>query len=103
MKTRAAILHAINSPLTVEEIEIPPLKPGQVLVRMRFSGVCHSQINEIRGLKGEDKFLPHLLGHEGGGEVIEIGGDVTKVAPGDHGVLTWIKAQGKDVPETTYQ
>jgi S-(hydroxymethyl)glutathione dehydrogenase/alcohol dehydrogenase len=102
MKTTAAVLIGINRPLQIEELTIPPLKKGQVLVKVAYSGICHSQLNEIYGLKGEDKFLPHTLGHEGSGVVSEIGQDVTKVKPGDHVVLTWIKGSGQDMPSTQY-
>lgn len=102
MKTRAAILMQINQPLEIDELIIPDLKRGQVLVEIAYSGVCHSQLNEIRGLKGEDKFLPHTLGHEGSGIVIEVGPEVQKVQTGDHVVLTWIKGSGHDVPSTQY-
>jgi len=103
MKTIAAVLTEINKPLQIEELIIPPLKKGQVLVEIAYSGICHSQLNEIQGLKGEDKFIPHTLGHEGSGIVWEIGPDVTKVQPGDHVVLTWIKGSGHDVPSTQYK
>lgn len=102
MKTRAAILSQINQPLQIDELIIPELKKGQVLVKIAYSGVCHSQLNEIRGLKGEDKFLPHTLGHEGSGIVMEVGPGVQKVKAGDHAVLTWIKGSGIDVPTTQY-
>jgi S-(hydroxymethyl)glutathione dehydrogenase/alcohol dehydrogenase len=102
MKTIAAVLTEINNPLQIAELIIPPLKKGQVLVEVAYSGICHSQLNEIHGLKGEDKFLPHTLGHEGSGIVVEIGPDVTKVKPGNHVVLTWIKGSGHDVPSTQY-
>lgn len=102
MKTTAAVLTEINRPLKIEELTIPSLKKGQVLVDVAYSGICHSQLNEIHGLKGEDKFLPHTLGHEGSGIVLEIGPDVTKVKSGDHVVLTWIKGSGHDVPSAQY-
>jgi S-(hydroxymethyl)glutathione dehydrogenase/alcohol dehydrogenase len=103
MKTKAAILYEINKPLKIEDIEIPELKRGQVLVKIAYSGVCHSQLNEIRGLKGEDKYLPHVLGHEGAGTVEKVGSGVSKVKPGARVVLTWIKGSGLDVPSTIYQ
>jgi S-(hydroxymethyl)glutathione dehydrogenase/alcohol dehydrogenase len=103
MKTRAAILTQLKAPLEIWELEIPPLKPGQVLVKVSYSGLCHSQINEIQGLKGEDHFLPHTLGHEGSGIIQEVGFGVTKVKPGDHVVLTWLKGSGGDVANTHYQ
>jgi S-(hydroxymethyl)glutathione dehydrogenase/alcohol dehydrogenase len=64
--------------------------------------VCHSQLNEVRGLKGEDKFLPHTLGHEGTGTVQAVGAGVVKVKEGDSVVLTWIKGTGQDVPSACY-
>ena len=73
MKARAAILFEQRRPLVIEEIDVPALKLGQVLVRVLVSGICGSQIGEINGVKGPDRFLPHLLGHEGCGEVLEVG------------------------------
>jgi S-(hydroxymethyl)glutathione dehydrogenase/alcohol dehydrogenase len=103
MKTKSAILYKTNTPLRVEELIIPSLKAGQVLVKIAFSGVCHSQLNEVRGLKGEDRFLPHTLGHEGTGVVVDIGPEVKKVKVDDRAILTWIKGQGMDVPSAVYQ
>ena len=102
METTAAVLFEINQPLRILDLEVPKLKQGQVLVDVAYSGICGSQLNEIHGLKGEDKFLPHTLGHEGSGIVLEVGKDVRKVKPGDHVVLTWIKGLGADVPSTIY-
>jgi S-(hydroxymethyl)glutathione dehydrogenase/alcohol dehydrogenase len=103
MKTKAAILVQINKPLSVEELILPRLKTGQVLVKVAYSGLCRSQLNEVQGLKGEDKYLPHTLGHEGSGIVQGVGPGVKKVKAGDHVVLTWIKASGRDVPSTIYK
>ena len=102
MKTTAAILVELGRPLELVELEIPPLKPGQVLVEVAYSGVCHTQVLEARGHRGEDKFLPHCLGHEGSGVVREVGEGVTRVAPGDQVILSWIKGPGLDVPGTVY-
>jgi len=103
MKTKAAVLYQLGKPLIVEDLEIPELQEGQVLVEMLYSGLCHSQINEIDGMKGEDNFLPHLLGHEGSGIVREIGAGVNKVKEGDYVVLSWIKGSGKEVSNSKYQ
>lgn len=103
MKTKAAILFKTGQLLSIEEIEIPKLKAGQVLVRILVSGICRAQLNEVRGWKGKDKFLPHLLGHEGAGIVEEIGTGVTKVKQGDYVVLSWIKGKGLEGGITQYK
>jgi S-(hydroxymethyl)glutathione dehydrogenase/alcohol dehydrogenase len=93
---KVAVLVQQNAPLEIYEVEIPKLDVGQVLVRVEYSGICGKQIDEITGRQGEDRFLPHLLGHEGGGIVVEIGPGVKKVKPGDHVVMHWIKGTGID-------
>ena len=103
MKTDAAILTELQKPLVVSEIEIPPLKPGQVLVDILYSGICHTQLSECQGARGEDKFLPHCLGHEGSGIVREIGAGEKKVKVGDRVIISWIKGSGADVASTVYQ
>ena len=103
MKTKVAVLFEINKPLRIVDLKIPKLKPGQVLIDIAYSGICRSQLNEIKGLKGEDKHLPHTLGHEGSGVVLDVGKSVKKVKPGDHVVLSWIKGEGHDVPATVYE
>lgn len=102
MKTRAAILVETGHPLELVDLEIPALQPGQVLVRMACSGVCHTQLLETRGFRGPDRFLPHCLGHEASGLIQETGPGVTRVRPGDRVVLSWIKGAGADVPGTRY-
>jgi S-(hydroxymethyl)glutathione dehydrogenase/alcohol dehydrogenase len=102
MKTQAALLVATGEPLVMGELEIPLLKPGQVIVEIAYSGACGTQVMEWRGDKGEDKWLPHCLGHEGTGTVVEIGSAVTKVRPGDKVVLSWIKGTGIEAGGTVY-
>ncbi|MBU2082196.1 alcohol dehydrogenase catalytic domain-containing protein [Patescibacteria group bacterium] len=102
MKTKAAVLRNIGGPLIIEELEIPKLGFGQVLVKILYSGLCRSQLNEIKGWKGKDH-IPHLLGHEASGEVLEIGDSVSKVRPGDYVVCSWIKGAGLDVPLIKYR
>lgn len=102
MKTLAAILVETKKPLIIDEIEIPSLKPGQVLVEIKYSGVCHTQLLETRGHRGEDAFLPHLLGHEGSGIVLELGANVSKVNKGDNVILSWMKGSGANVFSTSY-
>jgi S-(hydroxymethyl)glutathione dehydrogenase/alcohol dehydrogenase len=96
MKTIAAILVAQRQPLVIDEVELPAPGFGQVLVEVVVSRICGSQLGEIDGVKGADKFLPHLLGHEGGGIVREIGPEVTCVKPGDRVVLHWRPGRGHE-------
>ncbi|MEO7118450.1 MAG: alcohol dehydrogenase catalytic domain-containing protein, partial [Candidatus Limnocylindrales bacterium] len=101
---RAAALFELNRPLRILDGVIPPeLRHGQVLVRVAYAGVCRSQIMEARGLRSEDRHLPHLLGHEGSGVVEAIGDGVTKVRRGDRVILTWIRSQGFDAAGTQYR
>ena len=102
MKTLAAILLATEKPLELAELEIGPLKPGQVLVEVAFSCVCHTQVLEVRGKRGEDRYLPHCLGHEGSGIVRDKGPGVTKVESDDRVILSWIKGSGADAGGTVY-
>jgi len=91
---KAAILTEINAPLKIKNIELTDLKIGQVLVKIIKSGLCGAQIQEIKGLKGNVKFLPHLVGHEGSGIVESVGDGVTKVKKGDKVILHWRKSFG---------
>jgi len=95
-RVKAAILVQQNSPLVVSEVDVPPLDVGQVLVRVKYSGICGKQLEEISGKRGDDPYLPHLLGHEGAGVVEDVGPGVRKVKPGDHVVLHWVKRPGID-------
>ena len=98
MKTRAAILVEQNRPLEVAEVEIPKLGIGQVLVRISASRICGSQLGEIDGVKGVDRWLPHLLGHEAGGTVLEVGPGVKTVEPDQRVVLHWRPSDGIEAP-----
>ena len=100
---RAAILRNVGTELSIEEIKSSPLTYGQVLVRIHYSGICRSQLMEQQGLRGVDKWLPHLLGHEGFGEVIEIGEGVTKCKPGDSVILSWVEGAGISAENASYQ
>ena len=91
---KAAILTGVGQPLEIDEIEFKgPLMDGQVLVKMKYSGICGKQTDEIDG-KAPDAFIPHLLGHEGSAEVIDVGPKVTKAKVGDIAVLHWRKGSG---------
>jgi len=101
---KAAILVEQRQPLVVAEIELPErLDVGQVLVRIRTSGICGSQLGEIDGVKGPDRFLPHLLGHEGAGTVVAVGPGVRHVRPDDTVVLHWRPGLGIEAAPPTYR
>ena len=98
----AAVLTEIDAPLQIRSLTHEKLGDGQVLVELAFSGLCGSQLLEVNGKRGPDRFLPHLLGHEGSGVVKAVGNGVTKVKPGDHVVATWIASEGINSGGTSY-
>ena len=102
MKIKAAVLYELGKPLVVEELNTDELLHGQVLVKIFYSGVCRSQLMEAKGLRGNDPWLPHLLGHEASGEIISIGDGVTKVKIGDKVILGWIKGDGIEADGAKY-
>lgn len=99
---KAAILRELGKPVTIESIDVPRLGEGHVLVRMQMAAVCHSQKLEVTGARGPDRFLPHLIGHEGVGLVEDTGLGVTKVRSGDQVVLSWIRGSGKPAAQIVY-
>jgi len=101
---RAAILVEQKKPLVIDEVYLPDkLDVGQVLVKVVYSGICGSQIGEIDGVKGEDRFLPHLLGHEGSGVVIATGPGVTRIKKNEKVVMHWRKGEGIESPVPKYK
>jgi Zn-dependent alcohol dehydrogenase len=81
----------VGAPLEVTELELEPPREGEVLVRLRASGVCHSDLNAIDGTA--ETPCPAVLGHEGAG-VVEAVGPGVALAPGTHVVLSWLPACG---------
>lgn len=102
IQNQSAVLFNSKLPLKVVELEIPKLNFGQVLIKIFYSGVCRSQLMEARGLRGHDPWLPHLLGHEASGEVVEVGPGITKVKIGDKVILGWIKGEGIEAEGAKY-
>lgn len=95
LKSDAAVLFKINEDLKIINIELPrKLYFGQLVVKLIYSGICGSQLGEITGIKGKDKHLPHLLGHEGIGEVINVHDSVKKVKKKDLVLLHWMPSIG---------
>jgi S-(hydroxymethyl)glutathione dehydrogenase / alcohol dehydrogenase len=79
---KAAVLHAINQPLTIEEVSLQNPGPREVLIRTAVAGICHSDLHFADGAYPHP--LPCVLGHESAGIVEAVGDDVTYVKPGDH-------------------
>jgi S-(hydroxymethyl)glutathione dehydrogenase / alcohol dehydrogenase len=103
-KMKAAVLVELNKPLEVAELELPQeLTCGQVLVKVHYSGICGAQLNEIAGAKGPDKFLPHLLGHEGSATVLEVGPAVRTMKKGDRVVMHWRPSAGVQSETPSYR
>ena len=91
----AAVLKQQKKNLEIINLDFPDVPRGYVLVKMKYSGICHTQLNEISGILGKDKFLPHCIGHEGVGEIVKTGGDIKKYKIGDNVVVSWIKKRIK--------
>ncbi|MGL4264118.1 MAG: Zn-dependent alcohol dehydrogenase [Afipia sp.] len=87
LQYRAAVLHAAKTPLSVETVIAAPLKPTDVLVRVRAAGLCHTDLEVI---EGSLRFpMPIVLGHEAAGIVEEVGSAARGVKKGDHVILSW--------------
>lgn len=101
--TEAAILVEQKKPLEIARIELPStLELGQVLIEFHFSGICGSQLGEIDGVKGPDRWLPHLLGHEATGKVLATGPGVKHVKAGDLVVAHWRPSMGIEATPAKY-
>ncbi len=87
LKYRAAVLHAPKTPMVVETVTAAPLKPTDVLVRIRAAGLCHTDLEVIEGSLRNP--MPIVLGHEAAGVVEEVGPLARGVKKGDHVVLSW--------------
>lgn len=104
IKTRAAILYeamkprpyATSMPLVIEEVDLAPPGEGEVLVKIRAAGLCHSDLSTING--DRPRQLPIALGHECAGEVLEAGPGVTRFKTGDHVILVFVPSCGGCLP-----
>ena len=94
MQIRAAVLEEFANPLVVQEVELGGPKPGEVLVRLKACGVCHTDLYTASGADPSG-YSPTVLGHEGAGVVEDVGEGVTSVAPGDH-VVTLFSPQCRE-------
>lgn len=104
MRTTAAVLramgmstpYAVFRPLVIEELELDPPGPGEVLVRIKAAGLCHSDLSVING--DRPRPTPMALGHEAAGIVEEVGGGVVDLTPGDHVVCVFVPSCGHCAP-----
>src|ERR671916_3113108 len=104
MKIRAAVLsemgaerpYAKSKPLAIEDIELDPPGPGEVLVKIAAAGLCHSDLSVIDG--NRPRPMPMALGHEAAGVVEELGADVDDLKPGDHVVMVFVPSCGHCLP-----
>src|SRR4029078_12981576 len=104
MKTRAAVLSAMGTPgpyetskpLAIEELELDAPGPGEVLIRIKAAGLCHSDLSVING--DRPRPLPMALGHEAAGIVAEVGEGVSDLKRGDHVVLVFVPSCGHCLP-----
>ncbi|RIX74353.1 zinc-dependent alcohol dehydrogenase family protein [Acidovorax cavernicola] len=104
MKVRAAVLqrlgapmpYAQSRPLEIEEVDLAPPGPGEVLVRIAAAGLCHSDLSILNG--DRPRRTPIVLGHEAAGVVEALGEGVTDLAPGDHVILVFVPSCGHCAP-----
>ncbi|WP_144393406.1 S-(hydroxymethyl)glutathione dehydrogenase/class III alcohol dehydrogenase [Pleionea sediminis] len=89
MKTRAAVAFEAKSPLEIVELDLEGPKKGEVLVQIMATGVCHTDAYTLSGADPEGIF-PSVLGHEGGGVVVEVGEGVKDLKPGDHVIPLYV-------------
>jgi alcohol dehydrogenase (nicotinoprotein) len=88
MKTKAAVVYEPGKRIEIEELDLDGPREGEVLIRYTHAGLCHSDVHIAHG--DLPARLPMVLGHEGAGIIEEVGPGVTRVAPGDHVVLSFI-------------
>jgi alcohol dehydrogenase len=107
MKTRAAVLsrtglmppYGVSRPLRVTDVELDPPGPGEVLIRVRAAGLCHSDLSVIDGTRPRE--LPVVLGHECAGVVERLGPNVSDLRVGDHVVASFVPSCGACEPCTS--
>lgn len=92
----AAVWDGEGEPLRVERLRLIDPGPGEVMVRLRASGVCHSDLHIVAG--DWPRPTPVVLGHEGAGVIEDVGAGVVGLAPGDHVVLSWTPYCGRCRP-----
>lgn len=100
---KAAVLVSSNKPLEISQIIYPIIGPDQLLIRIKYSGICRSQLMEVDGKRGDDKWIPHTLGHEAVGFIQEVGSKVSGYQIGEKVILSWISDKKVQAPGYVYQ
>ena len=93
MKIKAAVLREVKKPLSIEELELAPPKANEVLVKVAYTGFCHSDLHTMLG--DSPGVLPIVMGHETAGVVEDVGPGVTKVKKGDRVITAWMVSCGQ--------
>ena len=93
LNVRAAVVHGPNQPFVVEEVQLEGPRAGEVLVQVKATGLCHSDLHAYEA-KVPWQF-PAILGHEAACVVVECGAGVTQFKPGDHVIPFLIPQCGK--------
>ena len=104
MKTRAAVIHemqkprpyARSRPIVIETLDLDPPGPGEVMLRIRAAGLCHSDLSTING--DRPRQMPMVLGHEAAGEVVEVGPGGSDLTIGDHVIVVFVPSCGHCMP-----
>ncbi|MGA7327799.1 MAG: zinc-dependent alcohol dehydrogenase family protein [Rhodomicrobium sp.] len=104
MKIRAAVLRAMGAklpyaksqPLQIEEVDLDPPGPGEVLIKIEAAGLCHSDLSVING--DRPRPMPMAIGHEAAGSVVKTGPGVDDLMPGDHTVMVFMPSCGHCLP-----
>ena len=102
IKIKARVLEKIGKKLVNKNIYFKTFYKDHILVKLNYSGVCGSQLMEIYGGRNNKKFLPHMLGHEGTGTIIEVGKNVSNFKKNDNVFLSWICSERKNKVNPEY-
>jgi alcohol dehydrogenase len=88
--------YAISKPLVVEDVDLDPPGPGELLIKIKATGLCHSDLSVVNG--DRPRPMPMVLGHEAAGEVVECGPGITDLKPGDQVVMAFVPSCGSCLP-----
>jgi S-(hydroxymethyl)glutathione dehydrogenase/alcohol dehydrogenase len=100
---KAAVLVSQNEPLEIIELKYPTIGPDQLLIKIKYSGICRSQLMEVHGKRGIDKWIPHTLGHEAVGIIQELGSQISEFEVGEKVILSWVADKKITTPGHVYE